>query len=201
MHMRVLRRAVTICCSRNSDSRNSDSRILVIAVSQPGLSGLRFSDSRNSHFSEPRFSDFRILGTRTFASRTLGTQILGFSDSRNSHFRNSDSRNSDSRILGFSEFAFSQLRFSENRHRWCCAAATRTGTSTRTSQNNRLNYKIQWLHVGMQPASFVNRAWKAQFWSFQRTWTTKHESFQSPSGFKIEVSNLLCSHSFKSKIK
>ena len=27
----------------------------------------------------------------------------------------------------------------------------KTGTSTRTLQNNRLNYRIQSLHVGMQP--------------------------------------------------
>ena len=48
---------------------------------------------------------------------------------------------------------------------------------------------------------FVNRTWKARFCGFQRTWATKHESFQSPCGFKIKVSNSLCSHSFASEIK
>ena len=49
---------------------------------------------------------------------------------------------------------------------------TRTGTSTRTLQNNRLNCRIQPLHVGMQTPGhfsavfFRNRTWKPHFLSF-----------------------------------
>ena len=51
-------------------------------------------------------------------------------------------------------------------------AYTRTGMSTRTLQNNRLNCRIQPLHVGMQKPGhfsavvFRNRTWKPHFLSF-----------------------------------
>ena len=49
-------------------------------------------------------------------------------------------------------------------------------------------------------SSFVNRTWKVHFCFFQRTWTTKHELFQSPCCFKIKV-YIFYVHTALSKIK
>ena len=60
------------------------------------------------------------------------------------------------------------------------------------------DFTLECNHLAAFPSSsFVNRTRKAQFCGFQRTWTTKHESFQSPCGFKIKISNFLCLHSLK----
>ena len=70
-----------------------------------------------------------------------------------------------------------QSKFMPRSNRWLPTrgregAYTGTGTSTRTLPNNRLNCRIQPLHVGMQTPGhfsavvFRNRTWKPHFLSF-----------------------------------
>ena len=79
--------------------------------------------------------------------------------------------------------------------------------STRTLQNNTLNYRIQWLNVGIQPPGhfslfvFRNSTWKARFWSFAENKKLEYESFQSSCTFKNKASTFSYPHTFRQNKK